>query len=258
MNAIRKISIIGAGNVATHLGKSLKNKGCIIHQVFSRTIENSALLADELEAESITNISELDPNIDLLIVAIKDDVILDVLKQIDVKNVTIAHTSGSVPMNVFEAAGFDTFGIFYPLQTFSKDKAVDITAVPFCIEGSNESTAKALHDLASTISNQVSYIDSEQRKVLHVAAVFACNFSNYMYQISDQILEDNGMSLDLLKPLIKETANKIQNNSPASMQTGPAIRKDQEVITKHLDFLKAHKDYANIYELLTKHISGDK
>ena len=159
-------------------------------------------------------------------------------------------------MNVI--SDFDNNGIFYPLQTFSKDKGVDISSVPFCIEANNTETQNTLFNLAKTLSNNVQLITSEQRKVIHLAAVFACNFSNNMYAIADDILLQNGMDLNLLKPLIKETANKIQKDSPKHVQTGPARRNDQEVIKNHIQMLADSKDYQDIYELITNNIIKNK
>jgi predicted short-subunit dehydrogenase-like oxidoreductase (DUF2520 family) len=157
-------------------------------------------------------------------------------------------------MDVFEKSGFNNYGIFYPLQTFSKTKAVNISEVPFCIEANTDKNEQLLVDLAKVLSNNVELINSEQRKKLHLAAVFACNFSNYMYTIADELLSNDNLDLNLLKPLIIETANKIKDNSPKAMQTGPAKRNDKAVIEKQLQLLANNPAYKDIYQLITEQI----
>ncbi|MGB0887134.1 MAG: Rossmann-like and DUF2520 domain-containing protein [Vicingaceae bacterium] len=249
---LKNITILGSGNVATHLGKALLKKGCVINQVYSPNKDNAFELANQLNAMPCNDIKFITDESDIYIIAIKDDFIEAVADQFQFNNKIIAHTSGSVSMNVL--GGFKNHGIFYPLQTFSKETKVNITEVPFCIEANNDSTKTALLELAKTLSEKVYDIDSEQRKKIHVAAVFACNFSNYLYSISEDILKENNMDLDILKPLILETAKKIQSNSPKSVQTGPAKRNDQKVIQNHIELLGNSEAYKDIYQLITDNI----
>ena len=247
---IKTITLIGAGNVATHLGKALFNKGFSINQVYSHSKDNAFKLASGLNAMPCNDIKFITDESDLYIIAIKDDAIQSIVNQISFKNKTVVHTSGSIPMDAL--SGFDNYGIFYPLQTFSKEKELNLNEVPICIEANNEDTNTFLIDLAKKLSENVKEVNSEQRKKLHIAAVFACNFSNYMYTIADDILTNNNLELDILKPLIVETAKKIQDNSPSDMQTGPAKRNDEAVIKNHLEQLADSKDYQEIYQLISK------
>jgi len=249
---IKKITIIGSGNVATILSKVFVNKGFSINQVFSKSKINAEILIEKLAANQqikITdNIAEIDDTSDIYIVCVKDDAIATVVNQILFKDKLIVHTSGSVDITVFN--GFNQFGVFYPLQTFSKDKDTDVANVPFCIEGNTNQTTQLLIDLASSISKKVYEINSEQRKTLHLAAVFACNFTNYMYSIAEEITTKNNINFEVLKPLIQETAKKIEVQSPKEAQTGPAKRKDQQTINKHLAMLENNPN-KELYKLIT-------
>ncbi|MGB0886745.1 MAG: Rossmann-like and DUF2520 domain-containing protein [Vicingaceae bacterium] len=250
---IKTITIIGSGNVATHLGKALLNNGFLINQVYSYSKDNAFELAAVLNAMPCDDMKFITDESQIYIIAIKDDFIAEIAQQLNFKNKIVLHTSGSINMDVLN--GFENHGILYPLQTFSKEKEVDLKNVPFCIEANNEETKQVIIDLASSLSNNVTEIDSEQRKKIHLAAVFACNFSNYMYTIADEILQDNALNLDLLKPLILETAKKIEFNSPSAMQTGPAARKDDAVLKNHIEQLANTPDYQEIYKLISQAIS---
>ncbi len=254
MNTLKTITFIGAGNVATHLAKSFFSKGLTISQVYSKSLINATSLANEINATASNNLSEITDKNHIYIVCVNDDAITEVLNQLKFKNKLIVHTSGSVNMDVFKKLNFNSFGIFYPLQTFSKSKAINLNEVPFCIESNTNENEKLLLDLAKTLSNNVQLINSEQRKKLHLAAVFACNFSNHMYAIADELLTQNNLDLNLLKPLIIETANKIKDNTPKAMQTGPAKRKDTTIIENQLQLLADSKDYQDIYKLITENI----
>lgn len=253
---IKKITIIGSGNVATMLSKALFNKGFSINQVFSKSKINAETLIKKLtsnkQIKATNNIAEIDDTSDIYIVCVKDDAILTVVNQFLFKDKLIVHTSGSIGIDVFKE--FNQFGVFYPLQTFSKDKDTDFANVPFCIEGNSEQTTYLLMDLATSISSKLYEINSEQRKKLHLAAVFACNFSNYMYSIAEEITSSNNINFDILKPLIEETASKIRFQSPKEAQTGPAKRKDEVTIQQHIQLLEKHPELQKIYQLLTKGI----
>jgi predicted short-subunit dehydrogenase-like oxidoreductase (DUF2520 family) len=187
----------------------------------------------------------------LFIIAITDDAIAEVSRQLPFSNELVVHTSGSVSMQAINNKNRQ--GVFYPLQTFSKAKYVDFKEIPICIEAQNEKDLLTLESVAKSISNSVYTINSEQRKALHVAAVFVSNFTNHLYQIGNKICIDNELSFDILKPLIQETANKILTLSPQESQTGPAKRKDTQTINAHLNFL-TNDNQKEIYKLLTKSI----
>ncbi len=246
---IKTITLIGSGNVATHLGKAFLNQGVEINQVYSYNKDNAFELANQLNAMPCDEIKFISDESDAYFICIKDDYIEDIAQQLSVKNKIVVHTSGSVPLQILNQ--FENHGIFYPLQTFSKEKDLDLTTVPFCIEANNKKTKHALLEFAKTLSNNVHEIDSEQRKKIHLAAVFACNFSNYMYSIAEDILRQEHLNFEMLKPLILETAKKTQENSPKAMQTGPAIRNDQEVIKEHIELLNDSKKHQEIYQLIS-------
>jgi len=254
----QKITFIGSGNVATHLAKSFYQKGLSIPQVYSPSIENANALAQQIEATPTAHLNEIDANSDCYIITVKDDAIENILNNLPFKDKLIVHTAGGVSIDVFKKHNFTNYGVFYPLQTFSKNKTLDISTVPFCIEANNETTQNQLTQLAQQLSKNVYLIDSEQRKTLHLAAVFTCNFPNYLYSIAEKITAQKNIDFNILKPLIKETAEKIINHSPNTVQTGPAIRNDQEVIKNHMDLLADFKDYQDIYQLLTNSIIKDK
>lgn len=256
METVKTITLIGAGNVATHLGKALLKKGFSINQVYSKSIDNAFALASELNAMPCDDIKFLTDESDVYIICIKDDFIEEISQQLLFENKLVVHTSGSVSMNTLNR--FDHYGIFYPLQTFSKEKEVSFSEVPLCIEANSKETEQTLLSLGKSLSNNVQLINSEQRKKIHLAAVFACNFSNYLYAVSEDILNQNNIDFELLKPLILETANKIKNNTAKSMQTGPAQRNDEAIIKNQIDMLADSKDYQEIYKLITDNIINGK
>jgi predicted short-subunit dehydrogenase-like oxidoreductase (DUF2520 family) len=248
-----RITLIGSGNVATHLGAAFKNAGHRIVQVYSRNPQNAALLAYHIGAEAIDNLANLNPETDIFIISVSDDAIAAIAEQLTRYDKLIVHTSGAT--DLFNLLAFtDNAGVFYPLQTFSKTKEVDFRNVPVCIEGANESITQTLKELAQTISNNVYLINSLQRKTLHLAAVFACNFPNYLYGVAQDLLARQHIDFSLLRPLILETAQKVQNNLPADVQTGPAARRDQETILEHLHMLKEMPELEQLYRLLSQGI----
>ena len=244
-----RLSIIGSGNVAQHLIQAFsKSTETELVQMFSRQPEavSHLITSDKI----ISDLNQLTA-VDITIIAVTDDAIVDVANQIPFENQLVVHTSGSVPMNTLHHK--NRKGVFYPLQTFSKTKEVDFKSIPICIEAENESDLEQLITLAKSISNSVNKVHSEQRKALHIAAVFVSNFTNHLYQIGSDICKENNLSFDILKPLIQETANKILTLSPQEAQTGPAKRQDTQTINAHLHFLTdAHQK--EIYKMLTKSI----
>lgn len=257
MNAIRKISLIGAGNVAWHLGKVFLQNGLQITQVWSRTEDHARELGEELNCAYTSNYNEIESDTDLFIITVSDDAIEEVSEKLPERSVPVVHTSGGTPLEVLKGKGYEHYGIFYPLQTLSKNQAVDFSQVPLSLECSDKEFEENLKFIANKVSEKVFFLDSEQRRVVHVAAVFACNFSNYMYMVAEDILSKNDISSEVLKPLIMETAEKVQSHLPAEVQTGPAVRKDLKVIENHKDFLKNEEKYREIYNLLTENILKD-
>jgi predicted short-subunit dehydrogenase-like oxidoreductase (DUF2520 family) len=248
-----KVVLIGSGSVATQLGLALQTKGVIISQVYSRNVSNAETLAEKLNTSFITDISEIYKEADIYFYALTDNAFKSILRKIEMPNGIQVHTAGCIPMNEFE--GFTTkFGVFYPLQTFSKNKTVDFSQIPICIEASNMEVQQLLLKIADLLSVKTYLINSENRKKLHLAAVFACNFTNYMYDIASKILEESGLLFDMIQPLIEETAEKIKTLKPYDAQTGPAVRMDEITINKHLVMLNKNPELKKIYKLMTKNI----
>lgn len=248
-----RITIIGSGNVATHLAAAFKNAGHRIVQVYSRDAQNAALLAYHVKAEPINDLAQIDTETDLFVIAIKDDAIGPVAGQLAVYGKLMVHTSGATHLFAVQAYS-EQAGVLYPLQTFSKTCEIDFRNVPLCIEGANEDIAKQLTELAQTISNNVYRVDSAQRKILHLAAVFACNFPNYLYHIAQQLLAQHQLDFNLIRPLILETAEKVQTSFPAAVQTGPAVRNDESTMDNHLALLEKYPDLQALYTLLSQGI----
>ena len=244
-----RVSIIGSGNVAQHLIQAFSKTPTIeLVQLFVRKKESvfHLITADKIH----TNFDDL-ITADLFIIAITDEAITNVSKEIPFSNQLVVHTSGSIPMDAINPKNRQ--GVFYPLQTFSKSKEVDFKTIPICLEAQNENDLNMLETVAKSISNAVYEINSDKRKALHVAAVFVSNFVNYLYEVGNNICIENELPFDILKPLIQETAHKILALSPLKAQTGPAKRKDTETINAHLNFL-TNDNQKEIYKLLTKSI----
>jgi predicted short-subunit dehydrogenase-like oxidoreductase (DUF2520 family) len=257
MNGIRKIILIGAGNVATHLGLALKEAGMQIQQVYSRTEDSASLLAGKLDCRYTTSLQEILPGADLYLFALSDDALEDVLARFPHKQVFVTHTSGSINMDVLKNAGLQS-GVFYPLQTFSKAVKVDWADIPICIEAHSEEHEEMLRQLALKISKKVIHMDSQQRETLHLAAVFACNFTNHMLAIAHDILQNEHIPTDILHPLVKETIRKALENNPAAVQTGPAARNNKKIMDKHIQRLVQLPAYRKIYIFASESISGTK
>jgi predicted short-subunit dehydrogenase-like oxidoreductase (DUF2520 family) len=249
-----KIILIGSGNVATHFGKALKASGHSILQVYSRSESSAKSLAKKLSCSYTTDIKKISDKADLFLIAVKDEGIRSFLLKFAKTSKTIVHTSGSVSLKVF-GKKFKNCGVVYPVQTFSIHHKVNFKNVPVCIEATNTSTRKKITSLVKTVTGEIHYMNSSQRRKIHLAAVFANNFSNHLFAIAENILAHERISFDLLRPLILETAMKIQQHSPLEMQTGPARRGDSSVIEEHLKMLVDKKQFREIYQLISESIS---
>ncbi|RZJ78584.1 MAG: DUF2520 domain-containing protein [Flavobacterium sp.] len=246
------VVIIGSGNVATHIAKALKAVDVNVSQVWSYHYQNASLLANEVNAVAIKELSEVDFDADICFIAIKDDEIVNIANQLKSFKGVIAHTSGSVSLAVFN--NFEKFGVFYPLQTFSKNKEVNFSTIPLCVEANNKISLAVLKKLANILSTNVVEVNSDKRKILHLAAVFACNFTNHLYALADDLLKANDLSFDMIRPLITETASKVQHTLPLTVQTGPAIRHDEQTLKKHEELLNDHQELLEIYKILSNSI----
>ena len=246
-----KVVLLGAGNLATHLAKALKSNKLEIIQIFSRTIDSAQTLAQQINCDFTNKIADISPNADLYIYALKDSVLNDVISKTGHFKGIHAHTAGSVDINIFEGKS-KRYAVFYPLQTFSKTKDVIFADIPIFIEASSSEVEKNMVQLAKTIGCKHHIIDSTQRSQLHLAAVFACNFSNLMYGLAADIVGDANLDFDILKPLINETASKINFLSPIEAQTGPATRFDLDIIEKHKSLISDYPALTDIYDKLSK------
>ena len=250
------ISIIGSGNLAWHLAPALDNIGYSVKEVYSRNPKNAKQLTERLyQAEVKTTLDFSTSPSDVFIIAVTDDAIRPIAQDIVLPDDAIlVHTSGSQPLSVLGYAATPNIGVFYPLQTFSKTKKIDFKNIPIFIETETEEAETIIMRMAKQISNDVKKISSKERKALHVAAVFASNFANHMLTISKDLLQQNKLSFDLLKPLISETLNKGLSIGPENSQTGPAKRGDFEILDKHIEFLQHDESLAKIYKLVSQHI----
>lgn len=248
-----KIVCIGSGNVATHFANAFKAGAAELVQVWSKNQEHAAELAVSLGAAPISDLKEIDLKADLYLIAVKDDAIPEVVTALAGVEGMVVHTSGATDIGVFRESGMN-FGVLYPLQTFSKQKNLDFKQVPLCIEAKDQETLDTLKSIAQMLSPLVYEVNSEKRRILHLAAVFACNFVNHLYALSKEILQKNDLDFEILRPLIMETAVKVQDAFPADVQTGPAIRNDEQTIIKHKELLKDMPQLEDIYETLSKSI----
>jgi predicted short-subunit dehydrogenase-like oxidoreductase (DUF2520 family) len=250
-----KIVLVGAGNLATNMGKALFKAGYDIVQVYSRTMESAALLAEKLEAAPTNNIEEITTDADVFIFSVKDSVLPELISNVCEKrqDCTFIHTAGSMPIELFKGKAL-SYGVLYPMQTFSKDKEVNFKEIPCFVEGSDKQTSVLISSLAETISNNVRFLSSADRKYLHLAAVFACNFANHCYALAADLLQQKNIPFDVMLPLIDETARKVHKLAPHEAQTGPAVRYDENVICKQMELLNSNLLTKEIYEKMSQSI----
>ncbi|MFT5249879.1 MAG: putative short-subunit dehydrogenase-like oxidoreductase (DUF2520 family) [bacterium] len=249
LRTMKSIVLLGAGNVATHLCKAIHNSlDFKVIQVYNRNEKSLTFFPSALDkTSSLTEIKEAD----IYIIAVPDDAIVLFSESLAIKSKLVVHTSGSVTMEALSDK--NRKGVLYPLQSFSKNSKVDFSEIPMCIEAQNESDLGLLNQLGNSISNNVLAISSEKREKIHLSAVIVNNFVNYLYQVGNDLMQEQSLSFDLLKPLILETANKINTLSPAEAQTGPAKRNDKKTIEKQLHLLK-DSPYKDIYQDITNSI----
>ena len=247
------VVFIGSGNLATQLALAFQAKGINICQIYNRTLSNAKELGEKLNVPYTSDLDKLEKDADFYFYAVKDSALKGVLKKVQKPDAIHVHTSGTTPISVFDGLA-TRYAVFYPLQTFSKDKAVDFSIIPVFIEASHIEIQRELTELAKMVTTKIYNVNSEQRKKLHLAAVFACNFTNYMYDMAFETLRNSGIGFELLHPLIAETADKVKYMTPKDAQTGPAVRYDVNIINKHLDSLKRKPHMRYIYKDLSKAI----
>jgi len=249
---IRKIVIFGAGRLAVNLAMAIHNKGYEIVEVYNRTASKGRSLARKVGARFVSDPEMITAGADLYILAVSDAAIPGLLSHIHLPERFFVHTSGSVDMDILrEVSG--NVGVIYPPQTFTGKKILNFQTVPLCIEASSPPKLKRLRIFTESISEKVYILNSGQRRILHLSAVFASNFTNFMLAISQEILLENGMNPRILEPIILQTAANASSDV-FKLQTGPAVREDRETINLHLEMLSTHPEYREIYELITRNI----
>jgi predicted short-subunit dehydrogenase-like oxidoreductase (DUF2520 family) len=252
------VSIVGAGNVAWHLAKAFEKADVAISEVYARDIHKALALTETLySAVAVNSLDFSKSPSSVFFICISDDAIAAVSSQLTVPSGSvIVHTSGAKPLAVFEEKKNMHFGVFYPLQTFTKGVNLDFETIPILIEADTDKTYSVLYPIAKSLSKNVRRVTSRERLVYHVSAVFSCNFVNHLWALSKEILESENQDFELLKSLIVETTQKMLDaNHPADLQTGPAVRNDVQTINSHLEFLNDDEDLSGVYTALTESIS---
>lgn len=256
----KEITIIGSGNVATNLASVFKKKITDKIHIHGRTERSVKQLADKLQLSYSVDIKDIPYNSELYLISVSDDAISELSKNTILKekidNNLVVHTAGSIPMDILKNLS-GNYGVFYPLQTISKSKLVDFKDVPVCLEASSGFNYDKLAKYAFMISENVRNINSEQRKFVHMAAVFANNFSNRMFSIAEDILKDKNIDFEILIPLLNETYNKVKKSRPSKVQTGPAVRNDLDVMQKHIELLENKSDLKDLYLLISQNIKDN-
>ena len=248
------IVVIGSGNIATHLAVALnKNSDNNILQIYSHTLANAKTLANAINSEPINDLTNIDNKADIYIIAVSDIAIQSIVDQLpDDLTGLVIHTSGATSMDILSK--FDKHGVVYPPQSINKNIETDMSLIPWGIESNSQKNYENLRHFWSQLSTKIFPCDSTQRLTLHLAAVFANNFTNALVQISYDLLQNKELEFDLIRPIILETANKLQTNIPTDTQTGPAVRNDYNTINKHLQLLSQQAEESKIYQLLTDFI----
>ncbi|MGN0002409.1 MAG: Rossmann-like and DUF2520 domain-containing protein [Sphingobacterium composti] len=248
-----KIVVLGSGNIATHLAKALYASQHNISQIYSRTLANAQALANVVNSQATTELRAINIDADLYIIAVSDSAISSIATELPKPNHGIViHTSGATQMEVLSK--FDKYGVIYPPQSINKEIETNLSLIPFGIEGNNAEVFNVLFTVVQNIAPKSFACTSKQRLTLHLSAVIANNFSNALYQVAEELLAKENLDFELLKPIILETALKVQDHSPTITQTGPARRGDYNTINKHLEFLIQSPEQHKIYQILTDFI----
>lgn len=250
-----RIVIIGAGRLATNIAYAWQHEGHLIEQIYSHTMASASFLADRLGAKATNCLDEVIGDADAYVVAVKDNVLSQVAGQVckGRERAVFLHTAGSMPMSIFQDTA-QHYGVLYPMQTFSKGRLVDFHRVPIFIESNDGQSRSVVMELAHSISDDVHELTSDERRYLHLAAVFACNFANHCYALSAEVLHRCGLPFSVMYPLIEETCQKVHTLSPRDAQTGPAVRYDNNVINAQLQLLDSFPQARRIYEEMSRSI----
>ena len=249
---IKTVVIIGSGNVARHMAMALYKAGVQVTGVCSQHLSHARELAGEVKAVALDQCNEMNPQADLYLLAVPDGKMATVAKAMPAVSGLVCHTSGITPLDALHR--FERYGVFYPLQTFSKNKAVDMREVPFCLEASSSADYAALQQVAQKLGRHVYPVSTEKRMKLHLAAVLVNNFTNHLFALAEAFLEENGLDKEMLMPLIRETVDKLHDLPATEAQSGPARRGDRVTLSKHLEMLKDNPGLKAIYQLFSEQI----
>ena len=255
--------LLGAGNVATHLARALHGLStslgrCRITEIYSPSGVSASSLASTLEGEvrSTSRLNELSQDADWYIFAVRDDALPSLWQALAERTSGIwLHTSGSTPLEAM-AEYHPQVGVLYPLQTFSRAKAIDFSTIPLYIEAGEGETLSHIRQLAESLSHEVHEASSAQRAILHVAAVFACNFSNHLVALAEELLTSHDLPQKALLPLLSETLEKLYTLPASEAQTGPAVRGDRQTLERHLSLLQGRPELESLYRLLSEQIQS--
>jgi predicted short-subunit dehydrogenase-like oxidoreductase (DUF2520 family) len=254
---IQSISIIGLGNVGWHLALSLKQAGYEIKNIVSRNSESVSAPGEIPNTTIISDINQIRDEPDLYLITVQDSEIASLAASLRGSDSIIVHTSGGIDMSVFSGKSA-SYGVFYPLQTFTKGTDMTYSDIPFLLEADSEDTLSVLKNVAEKISGKYRCVEAEERLSLHLAAVFACNFSNHMVSIASYLLKKENLDLELIQPLMKQTLKKLETLSPKEAQTGPAIRNDMNTMNRHLELLADEPGLEDLYKIISKSIQNNK
>ena len=247
--------MVGAGNVATHIAQALTDGGMCPVQVWSRSEESATALASRIGSVSVTDINDIVSDADIYIISVADNALAEVIGRLcrNHHHGVFLHTAGTMPMDLFDGKA-QHYGVLYPMQTFSKRKPLDFSEIPCFVEASDVLSLTAIKHIAGVLSNRVYELAGDDRRWLHVAAVFACNFSNACCAMAARLLEEHGLDFSMMLPLVDETTRKLHSLNPADAQTGPAARGDENVMDRHLSMLADHPDLQAIYKMISEEI----
>ena len=253
----QSISFIGAVKLASHLAFAFKERGYRFLQVYNRSSANGLKLASSLDCEYISDIKSLSDQADIYCITLSDSVIEEFSKKLQLNNKLVVVFSGTLDIDLLRQCS-GNYGVIYPPQTFSGGKPVNFQNIPLCVDGNNNESLGMLLALAGSVSSKVFQVTLEQRQILHVAAVFASNFTNFLHSSAEKLLKDHGLPHDLLGPLVAKTAENFSSDEIFALQTGPAIREDYAVLKLHEHLLEAYPEFQKIYQLLSSSIIHQK
>jgi predicted short-subunit dehydrogenase-like oxidoreductase (DUF2520 family) len=257
LDKIEKVALIGAGKLATNFAFTLKKKGFTVLQVYNRTHGPGMKLAKKISSYYIDDLLELTPEADLYALAVSDAALKQISEKIHLNDQLIIHFSGTAEMNILKTSSLN-YGVLYPPQTFTYQQSAGFLNIPLCIEANNSDTGKKLSAFAATLTDKIFKVNSDQRKIIHLSAIFAGNFTNFLYSVAENLLTESNLPMSILEPIIEKTkANSLQKNI-FNLQTGPAIREDFEMIKTHIDILSERPGYKEIYRIITESIINYK